>query len=70
MEAINGYVGFAREGERIGESRQHCLPLKDAVELGVSEASEKHGCSKCSIYDWRRQQTLAVLATTTTFFPS
>jgi len=30
--------------------------LEEAQEIGVSEAAEKHRCSKWTIYDWRRQE--------------
>jgi transposase InsO family protein len=33
--------------------------LRDATELGVTKASEKHGCSKWTIYDWRRREQRA-----------
>jgi transposase InsO family protein len=29
--------------------------LEDAQEMGVSDAAEKHRCSKWTIYDWRKQ---------------
>lgn len=30
--------------------------LQDALETSVEDAAEKHGCSKWSIYDWRRKE--------------
>ncbi len=30
--------------------------LRDALETDVEQAAEKHGCSKWSIYDWRRKE--------------
>ena len=29
--------------------------LKDAVEMGVTDAAEKHRCSRWTIYDWRKK---------------
>jgi transposase-like protein len=29
--------------------------LKDAEEMGVAKAAEKHGCAPWTIYDWRHK---------------
>ena len=46
--------GYAARGRRYSPAERAQI-LMDAEELGVSEAAEKHGCSKWSIYDWRNK---------------
>jgi len=46
--------GFPARGRRYSPAERAEI-LKDAKELGVSQAVEKHGCSTWSIYDWRKK---------------
>ncbi len=46
--------GHAARGRRYSPAERAEI-LRDAAELGVSEAVEKHGCSKWSVYDWRKK---------------
>src|SRR3970040_3056634 len=58
---VEKQVAQAREAAR----GRRCSPaervviLKDAAEIGVAGAAEKHGCSKWTIYDWRSKQQRA-----------
>ena len=58
MEKQEARAGFASRGRRYSPAERTEI-LQDAVELGVATAAEKHGCSKWSIYDWRRKERLA-----------
>ena len=51
-QAVGG--GCAARGRRYSPAERAEI-LKDAKELGVSQAVEKHGCSSWSIYDWRKK---------------
>lgn len=50
--------GHPARGRRFSPAEQAEI-LKDATELGVLPASEKHHCSTWSIYDWRRKKKQA-----------
>jgi len=48
----------AARGRRFSPAERAVI-LKDASELGVGKAAEKHRCSPWSIYDWRRKERQA-----------
>lgn len=48
----------AAKGRRYSPAEREVI-LKDAVDLGVAGAAEKHGCSKWTIYDWRSTEQRA-----------
>ena len=54
---VNGEAYVSRSRRYAPAERAQIL--EDAQELGVATAAEKHGCSKWSIYDWRRKERLA-----------
>src|SRR3972149_4907955 len=58
---VEKQVGQARQaakGRRYSPAERVVI-LKDAAEIGVAGAAEKHGCSKWTIYDWRSKQQRA-----------
>lgn len=54
MESQVVAAGYAGRGRRYSPAIRAEI-LSDAEELGVARAAERHGCSKWSIYQWRRQ---------------
>jgi len=58
---VEKQVGQARQaakGRRYSPAERVVI-LKDAAEIGVAGAAEKHGCSKWTIYEWRSKQQRA-----------
>jgi len=58
MEERVGGGKYASRGRRYSPAERAEI-LKDAEQIGVSEAAERHGCSTWSIYGWREKEEQA-----------
>lgn len=60
MNGHDKFTSHATRGRRYSQGERAEI-LKEALEIGVAKAAEKHGCSKWTIYDWRKREKRAMV---------